>query len=173
MTHLLTACNHLLYQLECVIQRIELNDFRKPSATLSNATVGQHLRHTIEFFLCLETGFEAGRVNYDKRDHDYLIENDKEMALAALVRIREFVLTHHQDKRLELEVAYERDCENWVTIETNYKRELVYNIEHAVHHMAIMKIGLREVAPYIQVPDDFGVAASTLRFQEGGAITMG
>jgi hypothetical protein len=43
---------------------------------------------------------------------------------------------------------------------------LVYNIEHAVHHMAIMKIGIREVADYINLPDNFGIAVSTLRYRE-------
>jgi hypothetical protein len=32
--------------------------------------------------------------------------------------------------------------------------------------MAIMKIGLREVADYITLPPDFGIAVSTLRYRE-------
>jgi hypothetical protein len=32
--------------------------------------------------------------------------------------------------------------------------------------MAIMKIGIREVAPYIDLSSDFGVAASTVRYRE-------
>lgn len=171
MTQLLTACKSILDQLEEVVQQIEGKDFGKPSVTLSNSTVGQHLRHTLEFFLCLESGFGAGLVNYDKRNHDKLIESDKYIALASLHRIQQFVSTQVEDKPLRLEVAYERDRENWLTIETNYWRELVYNIEHAVHHMAIMKIGIREVAPYIKLPADFGIAVSTLRYQETGALT--
>jgi len=34
-----------------------------------------------------------------------------------------------------------------------------------VHHMAIMKIGLREVAGYVKLTSDFGIAASTIRYQ--------
>jgi len=32
--------------------------------------------------------------------------------------------------------------------------------------MAIMKIGLKEIADYITVPPEFGVAASTIRHRE-------
>lgn len=160
------ACLAILDQLAGVVQQMAEKDFCKPSKTLSNSTVGQHLRHTIEFFICLEKGFGKGLVNYDKREHDKLIESDKFLALAALERIKEFVSSQHSDKVLQLEVGYNRDSEECLTISTNYFRELTYNIEHAVHHMAIMKIGIREVSDYVKIPTDFGIAVSTIRYQE-------
>ena len=165
------ACNTILSQLADVISGMEEKDYSKPSPTLSNSTVGQHLRHTLEFFLCLEQGFEQGVVNYDKRAHDKLIESDKFIALAAISRIKDFISGQVLDKKLKLEVGYERDSESCLAIDTNYFRELTYNIEHAVHHMAIMKIGIREVANYIQLPADFGIAVSTLRYKESGMVT--
>ncbi len=165
------ACTTILCQLADVISEMEEKDFVKPSPTLSNSTVGQHLRHTLEFFFCLEQGFEKGLVNYDKRAHDKLIESDKFIALAAIDRIKEFIANQKSDKALKLEVGYERDSELCLTIDTNYFRELTYNIEHAVHHMAIMKIGIREVAHNIQLPADFGIAVSTLRYKESGMVT--
>jgi uncharacterized damage-inducible protein DinB len=170
MKQLVGACKNILNQLENVVEQVHAEDFSKPSAALSQATIGQHLRHTVEFFICLENGFEKGLVNYDKRNHDHLIESDKVIASASLRSIMEFISTHREDKALALEVAYERDREDWVTLETNYRRELVYNIEHAVHHMAIMKIGIREVAPYVQLPADFGIAVSTMRYNDGPAF---
>lgn len=165
------ASNTILTQLADVVSAIEEKDFVKPSATLSNSTVGQHLRHTLEFFFCLEQGFEKGVVNYDKRAHDKLIESDKFIALAAIDRIKQFIANQKSNKTLTLEVGYERDSENCFAIDTNYLRELTYNIEHAVHHMAIMKIGIREVADYINIPADFGIAVSTIRYKESGMVT--
>lgn len=163
---LTNACIAILNQLEDIVTRISEEDFSKPSSALSNSTIGQHLRHTLEFFICLESGFEKGVVNYDKRAHDKLIESDKFIALSAIQKIKDFVVIQKKDQPLQLEVGYDRDSENWVTIETNYMRELTYNIEHAVHHMAIMKIGVREVASYITLPFDFGIAVSTIRHKE-------
>lgn len=165
------ACLAILSQLSDVIHQMDERDFCKPSDTLSKSTIGQHLRHTVEFFICLEQGFERGVVNYDKRQHDKLIESDKFIALAAIDRIREFVSTQHADHTLLLEVGYDRNSESCQTIATNYQRELTYNIEHAVHHMAIMKIGIREVAPYVKLPADFGIAVSTIRYKESGMVT--
>lgn len=166
MTQLFFAGKAILGQLSEVITKIQEEDFRKPSVALSQSTIGQHLRHTLEFFICLESGYELGIVNYDKRIHNKAMENDKHIALHTIRQIEDFITTHQQDKALKLEVGYRPDSDESVSIETNYWREVTYNIEHAVHHMAIMKIGIREVAPYISIPADFGVAVSTLRYKE-------
>jgi uncharacterized damage-inducible protein DinB len=165
MTQLLKAGTTILSQLADIVHQLADEDFRKPSKALSNSTIGQHLRHTLEFFICLEQGCELGVVNYDKRIHNKAMENDKLIALHTIGQIQEFVKTN-DDKPLKLEVGYDPASETCVTIETNYLRELTYNIEHSVHHMAIMKIGIREVADYINLPADFGVAVSTIRYKE-------
>lgn len=159
------ACAHILSQLTDLVTQIHERDFTKPSDQLSQSTIGQHLRHTLEFFICFESGYRHGVVNYDRRAHDKQIERDKYIALATIDRIEAFVRSF-EEKELKLEVGYDLSQEEFVTINTTAMRELVYNIEHAVHHMAIMKIGIREVAPYVTLPKDFGVAASTIRYHE-------
>ena len=165
------ACQGILQQLTDVVLNVQDTDFTKPSIALSGSTIGQHLRHTLEFFICLEQGFEKGIVNYDKRAHDKLIESDKYIALSTLQRITDFVNQQATDRSLQLEVGYEPNSDECVTVQTNYYRELTYNIEHAVHHMAIMKIGIREVAPYVKLAPDFGVAVSTLRHQSHSLVS--
>lgn len=163
------ACVQILDQLANVVHQLTASDFSKASPALSNSSVGQHLRHTLEFFICLEEGYQRGVVNYDKRAHDKLIETDKSFALATINRIGSFVEGLSENKSLTLEVSYDLQKDDFVVIDTNTTRELVYNVEHAVHHMAIMKIGIREIAPYVSLPSDFGVAASTVRYKEAAA----
>jgi hypothetical protein len=162
----LEACLQILNQLSNLVHQIDESDYIKPSDALSRSTVGQHLRHTLEFFLCLQNGYESGVVNYDKRAHDRLIESDKFIALGTIEKISEFVSSLRIERQLKLEVGYAATNDVFETVETNGMRELVYNIEHAVHHMAIIKIGIREVASYIELPPDFGIAASTLRYTQ-------
>lgn len=165
--HLHHACTHILSQLITLVEQIHVSDFTRPVESLSQSTIGQHLRHTLEFFMCFQQGYENGVINYDRRAHDKLIETDKFIALAAIDGITKFV-NGLQERQLKLEVGYDLEGDDFVTIDTTSTRELVYNIEHAVHHMAIMKIGVREIAPYIDLSRDFGVAASTIRYK--GAI---
>lgn len=164
MMQLSQAAKTILHQLTGVVEQINESDYCKTSASL-NATIGQHLRHTLEFFICLQQGYEQGTVNYDKRIHNKVMEVDKLVALHTINRLQEFIDTQKGNKSLKLELGYMPDSEESVVINSNYLRELVYNIEHAVHHMAIMKIGIREVADYISLPSDFGIAISTLRYK--------
>ena len=168
--HLHHACSHIMLQLITLVEQIHVNDFTKPIDSLSQSTIGQHLRHTLEFFMCFQQGYENGIINYDRRAHDKLIENDKFIALAAINCMMKFV-NLLEERSLKLEVGYDLDKDDVVTIDTTSTRELVYNIEHAVHHMAIMKIGVREIAPYIKLAKDFGIAASTIRYKEATAST--
>lgn len=169
---LTNACLAILKQLSDLVGQLNDADFTKPSKALSHSTLGQHLRHTIEFFICLEEGYQRGIVNYDKRSHDKLIETDRFIALDNLSRIHDFISLQQIDLPLQLEVGYHANDECCITIATNYWRELTYNIEHAVHHMAIMKIGVNEVAPHIVLPSDFGVAVSTIRYKKEGALAQ-
>lgn len=160
---ILSASFDILNQLENISKQIQAEDYCRPSFLLSGSTIGQHLRHTLEFFLCLEKGFQEGIINYDNRDHDKRIETDKSLAISTINRIRHFIASHQSDKSLKLEIGYEQHSEKCYEVQTNYYRELTYNIEHAVHHMAIIKIGVREIASYVVLPDHFGVAVSTIR----------
>jgi len=162
---ILSASFEILNQLESILEQIHPRDFSRPSPLLSGSTIGQHMRHTLEFFLCLERGFKAGVINYDKRDRDKRIETDKSLAISSINRIRHFIASHPSDKVLKLKVGYEQHSEQCCEVQTNYYRELTYNIEHAIHHMAIMKIGVREIAPYVVLPEHFGVAVSTVRYR--------
>lgn len=163
---LINACTDILDQLESVIEQINDEHFSSPIDTLNQSTIGQHIRHTLEFFACLMNDQHTGLVNYDKRDHDKAIESDRSVALDLIRRLRIFISENRQDKALVLEANYSLQKEEIVQINTNYFRELTYNIEHAIHHMAIIKIGLKEIASYVEVPDHFGVAVSTIKYQQ-------
>lgn len=165
MSQLVNASRSILNQLANAIKQLTDNEFVTPSQTLSGSSVGQHLRHTLEFFICLEQGLENGVINYDKRSHDKMIESDRALALSVIGRIHSFVGREMEDKSLVLEASY-NEGEELASVSTSYFRELTYNIEHAVHHMAIMKIGINEIAKHVSLPSDFGVAASTIRYQK-------
>jgi hypothetical protein len=168
--HLNKACLHVLSQLEDLLNQINAEDYHRKSVNLNQGTIGQHIRHTLEFFICLHEGYNIGLVNYDSRSHNTLIETDKTIALDAVRRVTDFVNELSFDKKLLLEVGYDPLSEIKVSVETNAMRELIYNIEHAVHHMAIIKIALNEVARYVKIPESFGVAASTLRYNDAIAL---
>jgi uncharacterized damage-inducible protein DinB len=153
----------ILNQLRDLVGQIHESDFTKSPASLSGSTIGQHVRHTLEFFLCLETGYTCGVVNYDKRAHDKTIETDKRLAMNTATHIVDWISLIDEHRNIRLEARYDTHSDEYISVQTNTLRELIYNIEHAVHHMAIIKIAVREISPYVSLDPAFGIAASTLR----------
>ncbi|HXA02437.1 MAG TPA: hypothetical protein VNW99_10645 [Cytophagaceae bacterium] len=160
------ATQNLLSELAEVIKRIDPEDYAKPVSVLSDATIGQHIRHIIEFYDCLIKGAHSGIVNYDLRERDKEIEENKFISLSKLHFISEALLQCDTDKEIILTVSFDLNSAPAENIKTNLGRELVYNIEHVVHHMAIIKIGIRAACSYIQLPPSFGIASSTLKYQQ-------
>lgn len=158
------ATSSILEQVEFVINQMKNDDYIKPVDVFNNSTIGQHFRHTLEFFQCLMDGYKLGVVSYDKRNHDKSIETDKELALAFIDKAKNFITHCDMQKPLSLEVNYNLDDREDIVVDSNMGREVTYNIEHAIHHMAIIKIGLQVLCPYVELPYGFGVAISTLRY---------
>ncbi|WP_339837617.1 hypothetical protein [uncultured Flavobacterium sp.] len=50
------------------------------------------------------------------------------------------------------------------SISTNYERELLYNLEHSIHHQALIKVAVLK-NPSIKICENFGVAKSTIEYR--------
>lgn len=160
------SARDLLAQLSSAVAQLDEKDFTKPIPTLSNSSIGQHVRHTIEFFLCLMDGANKGEINYDNRKHDTFIQEDKKLAISVMDSIHTFLTKEISDHNIDLVANYSLKEDEDIVIPSSFYRELAYNIEHAIHHMALIKIGIREVAGYVDLPQHFGVASSTVRYQK-------
>ncbi len=160
------AIQQVFVQLSASIGQLTDAEYTQPSPTLFNATIGQHVRHIIELFIELEKGYESGVVNYEKRKRDYQIETDKTFAAAQLQKIYNSV--DKPDKQLLLEAGYDEHSDELLTIQSNYYREVVYNLEHTVHHMALIRVGIANVSA-IKLPEGFGVASSTIKYRKACA----
>lgn len=129
---------------------------------------GGHLRHIIEFYECFLHGMERGFIDYDARARDPRVETNRAIAM---VRIQQLLARLMELERLEC------DARLWVRAEasdskgvlgnflsSSVGRELQALSSHTIHHFALMAITLRAFgAP---VPREFGVAPSTLRYQQ-------
>ena len=154
---------NVFVQLSESLHHLTDAEYSQPSNILFNASIGQHVRHIIELFLCLEKGYETGIVNYEKRKRDYKIETDKDFAAQLLEEI--YHRLDRPDADLVMEAEDYEDAPGVVAIRSNYYREIAYNLEHTIHHMALIRVGINEVSSII-LPDQFGVAYSTIKFRQ-------
>lgn len=152
----------VFHQLTGALQVLTDEQYSQRNKILFNASLGQHVRHIIELFVCLYNGYETGVVNYEKRKRDIRIESDKDLAIELMQMITNNLDKPNKD--LLLEPGYD-DHSSSATVATNYYREIIYNLEHTVHHMALIRIGIDEVSA-ISLPDGFGVASSTIKYRK-------
>jgi hypothetical protein len=153
----------LFRQLLEVLENLSDNQYAAPVDLLSGATIGQHIRHIVEFFQELDKGYESGTVNYDRRNRSLALEVSRSLAICQLSEL--VLAVDRPDKDLALMAHLTAGDAGPVVIRTNYSRELLYNMEHIVHHMALLRIGITAVTK-MSLPPQFGVAASTLKFRQ-------
>ena len=159
------SSNEVLNQLAELINALSDEEFRMELSVLSGNTIGKHVRHIVEMYQCLITAYPLNTVNYDLRERNTQIENDRSYALSCIESISDSLLIL-VDKDLDLIVGLSKSDSRFETVKTTFNRELVYNIEHCIHHMAIIKIAVEVSFNAITIPSDFGVAPSTLRYNE-------
>lgn len=151
----------LLEDLVFHLEKLNSEEYKEPQKLVMNASIGQHIRHIINFYQAFLQGLLTGIINYDSRSRDKSIELDKELGI---LELRKLILKLDSlESKTDLDIFLE-----YINIDkaprrmlSSVQRELLYISEHTIHHTAIIRI-VFEVEYNIKVKDDFGFAPSTL-----------
>jgi hypothetical protein len=157
---LIPAIHKTLTELSHLLAQLSQQEYTTPCADLSNATIGAHTRHIIELFQCLEVSYETGVVNYDDRKRDFRIQTDTAFAVATIEALLDTI--DRPNKSLLLRQHLDGTT---LSMETNYQRELLYNLEHCIHHQALLKVAVVQLDT-VEVHENFGVARSTIAYRK-------
>ena len=161
------AIRHLLGHLREYLTVLPKEAYTAPVVVLSNATVGQHTRHIIEFFQCLVEQSPQGVVNYELRRRDLDLERDPSSALVALTALEHGMMNglNHaaSGDAMPLQIVAGFGQIAPVLVGTTFGREAAFVIEHTIHHLAFVRVGLAAVAPSVTLPHDFGIAPATIQ----------
>lgn len=151
-------CIENLEEIKTLVLNIPEEHYSQKLAILNGSTVGQHIRHVIEFYQCIiySSNFI---INYDQRKRDNTIESCTEYCEKA---INELLLKLKEVNTNNQVLVFSEFGE----IPSNLFRELLYALEHSTHHEALLKIGLRELGLENIVSNHFGIASSTIKHRE-------
>jgi hypothetical protein len=155
----------LLQGLGLLFKLFDRNYSRVVAAPYS-ASIGQHYRHILEHFQCLVRGMRSGEINYDARQRNRRLETEVTYASIATCDILRAIKNYSEAElgrtcKVVNSVSYGSSQPS--VIETNVGRELAYCIGHAVHHYAIIRLICSQIE--LEVPVEFGVAPSTLKYK--------
>lgn len=154
----------MLEQCVELLERLSPDLYTRPSDTMFGASIGQHVRHSIDHFgAAIEA--DAETIDYDHRDRGTPIERDVAAAIARCHDLRDKALAIEpccDDERVTIRVMLASDG-NTTDLRTTRAREIAFAMHHAIHHNAMIAVIAREFG--IPVPDGFGKAPSTLEFE--------
>jgi len=157
---LLNSIYKTLDELTDLLSQLTNNEYSSSIKELSDSSIGQHTRHIIELFQCLDNQYDSGLINYDNRSRDYIIQTDIQTANVAISSILKTIEKPNKSLVLQQQIDGEE-----LLIESNYYRELLYNLEHCIHHQALIKVALLKMN-HLQIDENFGVASSTIEYRK-------
>lgn len=157
---IIEEAKEVLKQLIESISTLTYDEYTQKISLLSNSAIGEHTRHIIELFQQLFEGYETANIDYDKRKRNIKIQENIDYAIECIANI--ICVLDKENKILILHTEIS-NYEN--VIETNYYRELMYNIEHCIHHQAIIKIAFLYIGKQ-ELLENFGIAKSTIKHRK-------
>lgn len=157
---LIPSINNSLDELIGLLNQLSEEEYSRTCFELSGSSIGEHTRHIVEMFQCLNRNYDSGIVNYDKRDRNALIETNTCFAVQMILDVKNSI--SKENKNIELQQTIDG---NAVNIYSNYYRELLYNLEHCIHHQALIKVAILK-CENVAVNDNFGVARSTIEYRK-------
>lgn len=162
-----SAISTIVEQIHRVLSQLEPHEYRQQLPEFEGNTLGRHFRHILEFFQCLEKGVRAGEVDYASRERNLAYEVNPDMTAAAFAVFAEALPSF--DVAENVTVRAEFGGQERPAYASTVGRELLFVYDHAIHHLAIIKIGLLCHFPHVQADNDLGVSPSTIKARQSQA----
>lgn len=153
--------------IEVLNQLIELIQSCKKYYSTRNGTVaavGEHTRHILDHYRAVNLGLANNCINYNLRTRNSKEEAD---ATAAIENIQMLIawLNTLEYESIAIEIISEISVSETQskTIASCLERELLYLINHSIHHLAYAALAAKSLG--ISVPNHIGVAPSTVTYR--------
>jgi len=154
----------VVQQINHVLEQLEPHEYRRQLPEFEGSSLGQHFRHILEFFQCLESGVRSGTVDYAARERNLLYEDNPNLTSAAFETFADALPTLRIFDPVEVRAEF--GGQERPSYPSTVGRELLFVYDHAIHHLAIIKIGLLCQFPHVRADRDLGVSPSTIKARE-------
>lgn len=150
----LEAVDQALYTIE------SLSDDQYGARVGGRSQPGSHIRHILDHYHSVREGLLSGTVDYDMRRRNCAAESDRAAATLDLNAIKQWLRSVSETPRplsVKSEVSV---CEcHTVSINSDSQRELLYVLNHTIHHMAYVSLLLQ--ANGVKLKREIGLAPAT------------
>ncbi len=163
----------LAAQMVGLLENLNASVYTRPLPLFKGSTIGQHFRHILECYTCLLDGIASNQIDYGSRKRNQALSENPKAALAGLDYVAHTVKLLEEHQRLQVASEFSAEIlsnSGKPEYPSSLGRELQYAFDHAIHHLAMIRMGLEVYFPEIPLDDDLGVAPSTLKYRKEKSI---
>lgn len=162
----LKALDKLVQQMSQLLAQLSPVDYSKPLDLYDGSSIGKHFRHIHDFFHSLNKGLERGVIDYGLRERNPELEQQPQSLSKSLIQSMANLSAYGLEHKLSVvrDVSSENTEEEVVHF-SSLGREILFVHSHTVHHLAIIKMGVKALNAKVHLNDHFGVAPSTVAYQ--------
>jgi len=159
----------MIQQIHDLLNQLDGAAYAKPIDLFKGGTLGQHFRHILDFYNCLVAGALFGEIDYAKRARNPLMETNIEVAKDSFQSILNKLMKLSEDQKLKIvtDFSIDENGERSIVM-SSVGRELMYAYDHAIHHLAIIRMGIQTAFPEVVFSESLGVAPSTVKHNKLG-----
>jgi len=161
-----TGSKLIIDQIKILLEQISDDAYAQSLDIFDGSTVGKHVRHIYDFYYSVIRTEGTGELDYANRDRDPNIETYTASAISKFKALESQIEVLDESKIIDVVTEFDTDNSTLrQRVKSSTGRELMYAYDHAVHHLAIVKMGVRSAFPAIKINAEMGIAPSTLKHQ--------
>ena len=147
MSNLINFNIDTLSKILFVIETIE-SVWSIKNKNFNNETIGRHIRHIIDFYLCFICHIDSNFIDYDTRKRSVKIESNISFARNKIEEIIYFLKnTDLVDKNIK--VRMNSSVSN-LDLNSSIFRELMHIADHAIHHANLVQVIIKNEFPDLE-----------------------
>lgn len=163
-----TGITNIGNQIIDLLERLDDQDFQQQLDVFNGSTLGQHFRHILEFYENLSAADLNPVIDYSQRERNPLLESNTGFATEVLKKYIFKISMMDENQPVVVKGDYSNvNIYERPLLQSTIGREMMFVHDHAVHHLAMIKVGIKFGFPDISINEDLGLAPSTIRYRSG------
>jgi hypothetical protein len=158
------SVSHMFGQIKDLLIKLNAVQYNEELLLFNGSSIGGHVRHIYDFYECILSG--ESTIDYNCRNRNTLIQTNISTATSAFDELMLKVTYLNINDQVKVVGDFNHKEIAKETVNSTIGRELMYAYDHSIHHLAIIKMGIRTHFKNVIVHDNLGVAPSTIRYNK-------
>ncbi len=147
-----------------VLSKINQEQYTAKTVMSLGSSIGGHVRHMADHVRALLAGIDGGLINYDDRERDTDVENDRDAGMKVVEELGtrlEGLDNDNLDRAIDVRLMVDGHGHS-ILARSTIGRECCFVQSHTIHHCAILRMILKGIG--IDMAEEFGTAPATLSY---------